>query len=535
MSVLTERVRLEYDESTLEDINISSDIILLQFRQLKKSGTSVIYPNQEELASKIVNSFKDRRICNTMNIGRTQSGKTGIMCATIRIMLADSKNPIDPNNIYIITGLSSIEWIQQTKMRMPEALHSRVFHRNQLPETFVDEIRGKENILIIMDEVQVAAKKNQTIANAFLKAGLLNSQYLYENDIKIIEFTATPDGTIYSLMDRSPQTCKIIGDPGRGYVGCYDLFLAGRVLQYKDLCGYDKSTGVINPIVYDNIRELKKVIDSFSKPLYHVIRTKKGSDQEITVSNLKKIFGVDSYEYRTYDGFSSKLAKDSNINEILSVTPKKHTFILVMEKLRCAVTVRKDCLGVLYERFTLTPDDAGIIQGLSGRATGYDDNGFSITFTNIDTIERYQALWNCEFNDKSIVWRSKTTKYINGTIVHSANFNDAEPTSDVSSDSDESDDSIKVVCKEFATFDEVLHYYKSELKGKIKGRGPCARKVSDGFYIGTIRQLKGILKYDDVIVIQKKFGLNGNSKFRVTPCYKDTENPSTLVWVMTHY
>jgi len=29
---------------------------------------------------------------------------------------------------------------------------------------------------------------------------LLNKSKLYENDIKIIEYTATPDGTIYDLM-----------------------------------------------------------------------------------------------------------------------------------------------------------------------------------------------------------------------------------------------------------------------------------------------------------------------------------------------
>ena len=51
-----------------------------------------------------------------------------------------------------------------------------------------------------MDEIQVACKKNQTIFKSFDSAGLLNIEKLYNDDIKILKFTATPDGTIYDLM-----------------------------------------------------------------------------------------------------------------------------------------------------------------------------------------------------------------------------------------------------------------------------------------------------------------------------------------------
>ena len=44
----------------------------------------------------------------------------------------------------------------------------------------------KKNILIIMDEIQVAAKKGQTIYKTFDKAGMLNKSKLYNNDIKIL-------------------------------------------------------------------------------------------------------------------------------------------------------------------------------------------------------------------------------------------------------------------------------------------------------------------------------------------------------------
>ena len=60
----------------------------------------------------------------------------------------------------------------------------------------------------------------------------------------------------------------------------------------------------------------------------------------------------------------------------------------------------------------LNRDHSTIIQGLVGRLTGYDDNGTSICYTNIDTIQRYELLWNSKFNP-DIKWNSKTTKHIN--------------------------------------------------------------------------------------------------------------------------
>ena len=118
-----------------------------------------------------------------MVLSKTQSGKTGSMCATISYFLEDRSNYIPVENIYIITGYSSIEWKSQTIERMPESLEKRVYHRSDLPNTFSTEIKQKKNILIIMDEIQIAAKNTQTLIKSFSKAGLLNKESLYEREI----------------------------------------------------------------------------------------------------------------------------------------------------------------------------------------------------------------------------------------------------------------------------------------------------------------------------------------------------------------
>lgn len=93
----------------------------------------------------------------------TQSGKTGAMCALVKNYLNDTTNKIPIENIYIITGLSSREWVEQTSIRMPESVQPRVFHRDHLTKKFLLDIMNKKNVLIIMDEVQIAAKENQTL------------------------------------------------------------------------------------------------------------------------------------------------------------------------------------------------------------------------------------------------------------------------------------------------------------------------------------------------------------------------------------
>ena len=151
--VVTKRVRCDYDLLQQDIMKLRKQNVLNELEILKLTGKSVIFENQEIIASKVVTEFKSRKIINIMVVSKTQSGKTGSMCATIKQYLEDTSNLMPIEHVYIITGLSSCEWKEQTKERMPESIQTRVFHRCELPNTFVDEIKDKKNILIIMDEM----------------------------------------------------------------------------------------------------------------------------------------------------------------------------------------------------------------------------------------------------------------------------------------------------------------------------------------------------------------------------------------------
>ena len=79
------------------------------------------------------------------------------------------------------------------------------------------------------------AKENQTIHRAFEETGLMNKENLLENDVKIVQLTATPDGGIYDHRQWGihSETRKLL--PGKNYIGCYDLYIQNRCYESKSL------------------------------------------------------------------------------------------------------------------------------------------------------------------------------------------------------------------------------------------------------------------------------------------------------------
>lgn len=514
---------IEYTSDEKKIVSLKTDIALLQMAVLDATKHSMIYPEQYVAANQIYDLVKDTKIVNTAVIGKTQSGKTGTMIALLKTYMHDSSNLIPIDNIYIITGDSSKQWKEQTKERFPDSMRNRIYHRSDLSRHFVDEVKGKQNVIIIMDEVQVAARDNQTVAKIFKDAGFYDRNYMFDNDIKIVEFSATPDGTLYQLSKWTSGAAQICIQPPKSYIGAYDLLNQRRVFQCKDLCGYDKNKKTIIDSVYDNIKELKKVIDWYQQPLYHIVRTHTGYLADVTRVNIETVFKNSKYHITTFDADN----KDYDINHILEKIPEKHTIILIKEMLRSAKTICKTHLGVLYERQSISPGDSSIIQGLIGRMTGYCDNGLSVCFTNIDSIKRYEQLFHTNFTDDSIPWKSNTTVSSSGKTKPKTTFNDPKK---FNLYAECPDVKTEPVIQKFTSQESMKDFFNTHLKDKL-GNGRCygpqrVKPNSNGMYECTIRSKKQV--YDTKTVYQNRnHGLN-NTNFRLYPCYEDVNDSSTL-------
>jgi hypothetical protein len=403
IDLLTDRSVIQMTDDEHDDMMDDVAKVELSLRKLrrtaKRNGLSVIYKEQEVAGKKIHVSFSEERaLVMLLALGMTQSGKTGVMVSAIEQFLK-SGSPVPIENIFIISGLSSVEWKDQTKNRVPVEIHGNIFHRPQLKGEFMEKVRGKKNVLILIDEVQIACKENQTIASVLEGSGLLEMQNLLMNDIKIVEFSATPNGTLYDTEKWNSHSTRVKVEAGEGYMGCIDLNKGGRVKQCEPL------TGDHLVEVEHTYQKIKDVIDGFQTPRYHIIRTPTGDQQGQIIAYFSRFFKL---PYRKFDMTKEGMKSGSDINAILSEAPEKHTFIFIKEKARCAKTFVKTHIGIWYERYANTMMDDVVTQGLLGRATGYDDNGDSIIFTHIDSIHKYQKLWDSNF-DADVEWQSSST------------------------------------------------------------------------------------------------------------------------------
>ena len=524
--MLSMRQQQSYDNHAKKKLKMQCELLQKE-REYKEYGKSkLIHWNQCYAAMKVIEIFQDLSVLLVMIIALTQSGKTGIMFAIIELI----SDKIDLDNVYIITGHSSKEWKKQTKDRMPDKI--KVYHRNDLEKKFLKDIKDKQNVLIICDEVHMAAEKNQTIDKVFNAAKLNDKHHLYENDIKIIELTATPNGTLYDANKWDNASKIVCSEPGTGYTSCFDLKELGRVHQYKDLCGYNKKTNKIDDKVFDNINEIKDMIYSkYNTPRYHIIRCPLGIEYDITTNNFREVF-QDNVKYTTYQEDS----EEDDINEILNVKPEKHTIIFIKELCRCSITFNKKYLGIGYERYVGKVNDSVIIQGLLGRLTGYNDNGDSICFTNIYSIDKLYQLWKSKYNvDIRVKWQSNTTSSDRtGHTISTGTFNQPPEDRNVKSNRN------SLTHKIFDGYDgkKVRKWICENVAGVPKG--PNAKKPKENrFYETLLRHENGnyfnaVATPDDLHKYNMlTWGISDKNKYRVHLCYTDPSDINTLqTWVV---
>lgn len=297
-----------------------------------QSSFDSLFPNQIDFGQRIVHALDDHH--TVLAFAHTQCGKTGSMLAAIHLSL------IPHNRVFIITGLSSIDWLVQTRKRIP--IHN-IFHRNTL-HLFLKRVATIHNPLILIDECHIASKPGQIIHTISSSLNHLSPHFVLVSATPHWKrFKPLPIGTAIRVMKDPP-----------GYVSVDYFTQSGHLLPCKNISNHPDS--------FHHIREIIPFLSThFIDPAYHIIRTPRNELHQLTISNFKEVFKDSNYVFLSMPNLS-----------ILNTKPDFHTFIFIKDTLRCAVTIPKLYIGILYERFTHFPNRASIIQGLLGRATGFN-------------------------------------------------------------------------------------------------------------------------------------------------------------------
>ena len=483
----TERQRVSYTEDDLALIQCDQDEFKIQLRRMKLNKSYVAYPNQTTVANQLHSNFLDPGVVIQMAIGYTQCGKTGCMVGLIDHMMTSQDTLIHTSHIYIITGLSSRDWMKQTKGRIPECMRVHVFHNGNL-DTFKKEVSGKQNILVIIDEAHMASRKKQTMSRIF-KELCWKLDFMMENDIKLVQFSATPDGLIFALNGpRWPERhYRIVTiQPGHGYFGAKQMHLLGNLKPTVDIYGRKKDGEWIDEATHhlcigNFVRILRDQL-SFGEPRYLVIRIRGGAQEPNYYKNLSEAlsmlhdferdrFELDESHVRRYDMNGNV----DSISELLFKSPKKHTIIFVKEKMKCAQTLEhvvidshgkqqvysvKHNIGVMVERRRNSElqNDSFSIQGFMGRLCGYQEHD-CICYTNMESYEKYEKLFECKFDSNTleqVSWNSNTTSVrVKGGTIALPNVNHEF---EESSESGERQVDTDRDCKEYSTQEEAIAF-----------------------------------------------------------------------------
>lgn len=475
--------------------------------------TMTIYPNQKDIAKEIY----DNIIVNPnkfigLLVGLTQSGKTGVINAIVDIVKENAKYHFF-EDIIVATGLSSVDWKKQTKNRLYD-IKNNIYHRPDILKGMLKRVKKMESVIIILDEVHTAAKENQTIDRFFQEIGL---DIRDKSKIKLIYISATPSCILKDILNIKDDVYEVFRmEMVSCYMGTEKLSQQNRI---KDSMEYKKWNDT-------HITSLKQDIASFTTPRYHIFRIAEARKQNRDTSSaqddrsivLDLFTGKDIYvvEYNESDKDYVK----ENINTILFNRPSKHTVIFVKEKLRCAISIHKEHLGILYERI---PHKIGgisvFIQGLVGRMCGYDDNGVSICYTDLNSVNIYNEAWKNEnISVMNTLYEKETKNVVSFTSGEKIGLDVIDENINVKS----STDVHRVI---FKTYDEMNEWILANIEGSRKKREK--NRDENGFAITRFRNKEHIMNWD-IVDQYKTSGLSfDKSSRRYFVVYDDLNDIST--------
>jgi hypothetical protein len=352
-------------------------------------------------------------------IAQTQSGKTGMMVSIARSVMT--------RNVVVMTGLSSIDWKKQTISRFPKNIP--VYHRNDLKN-----VKITKNSLILIDEIQYASQSSMTLDMMLSNCECKDVETLTKMNVRFVLVSATPNrifDDILLLQDEAVK-CRILTmRPGKGYVGLRELYDSGRLLDAQDLWvantwSDDENAGVkrwnskMISKSLDAIKTLKDFVEEkYEEPVYVVVRTPTALNGETVRKRVMQVFGT-SYDYLICDMSTKK-----DVMTVVKKKPSKTTVLFIKEQLRCAATLHKEYIGVLYDRVSAM--DSVMVQGLAGRATGYDVHDKLVVFSHVKSILKYIEIIENSFEN------FEKMKYSGGMSMMHPESGFVEPKSSVES------------------------------------------------------------------------------------------------------
>jgi hypothetical protein len=491
-----------------------------------------------------------------------QAGKSGVANAVIRLVLQNHATlGITPQRIFVLTGMSDDAWKKQTRSRVPRDVRHNVHHNGGLKKVQAQLHKlaaadGLRNVLIILDESQVAAAASNrvnTLVYGTLRSLVPPSEWVARN-IRILTVSATDPAKVMAMKGCEVPCRAVRLQTTDEYQSVESLWNAKRVRALETFgdIGSEKS-----------MAELKRVLASYSNPLWHILRPRQGKTAEVEAKLRAqfphaRVVAWDSAPKTTGDDSSSESTKSlEDINTLLAKAPDVHSFVLLKNMFYAAKTLNDTHVGVLWDRLGgAVGGDNARLQSLLGRACGYKKSKRTVVYTSQETVERYLTFWRemCYNVDADGETTEHTASALNrrmvGVVAVATESGGAKiapaksvsnPVTSVAANAVAAGagrvkldkDNFEVEWREFASFEEAKVWAT-----RIHPKG----MDGDGFMLSSTTGAVKRLSYADVMSIRGMkatagFGsakklLVGKSCYTHYPCYRNVLDVTSAVHVV---
>lgn len=368
--------------------------------------SKLVYPNQVEAAWEIVELFQYGKMAVTL-LALPQVGKTGVMLEVAYIMTTSNNDDllINPENVYIISGMNDIDWQKQTTSSFPSALNKHVYTRSEFNK--LSTLNSLENGLIIIDECHIAAEARQQMSKKLKGAGFDNPEVLRDKNVRILQVSATPAHVLFNSERAWEDDHAIVRlEESTKYVGFQKLLDADRIMDT-----HDDSV--------DNFNEIEQLIkDEFVTPKYHIFRLGRGKKEKIKFDEMIAKNRWISIFHNCESREDTDLMFDNR--------PVQHTFLVIKGFWRAGKRLNDKHLGVLYEGPSNTPDINVVAQSLAGRACGNDKQspgkGSPIIYCHKESLQNYMVWFNGDGRFENTPYYSRHLKSIGGNLIVRSSF-----------------------------------------------------------------------------------------------------------------
>jgi hypothetical protein len=399
-----EKVHLEYKQ---------------QAEKAEESGKLLVYPNQKEAAMECISHFQSGKLL-VLLIAQPGTGKTGTVLEMTKQLTThnDDELCVMTNDIYTISGMNDVDWVNQFREKMLPSFQANIHHRGTLNKNAKD-INDIRNGVIICDECHIASGKNMTVSKVLQSTGLTDCHVAMERYIRMLDVSATPDSVAWDIEAWGNRAAKVRLLPGSSYKGFEVMLSENRIRQAPSFSTY--------PEVQEWVRMFNDRYHGVSKK-YFPVRVKNSE----AMGFIRRAIVEFGWTEMTHNSET----RVADIDELMKYAPERHTVIFIKEFWRASKRLVRLNVGGSYEYVPKTRNVSTASQSLIGRfCDNFEYEGDELNpelrpihFGDKQSIESYVSWFNNDCDFRKVDYKSTSIKSVGGYVkarpskAHSSNI-----------------------------------------------------------------------------------------------------------------